>query len=284
MTKAAIHLLRCKAEPLPQGDAFAVQRSAISVLESSFLERPTARVKRGATWHIGNTRRTREGVLSFALGRDAVLRAQQFDEGAREFQEIEQRHAPFTFGVFDPKSQTVGVLIRQGVSLNAKEVADKIEALLESTGIARQANRRISVDFIPDPTGFIDTIRSAYRVTRFEFSFTVPNPPDDEKYIQRPLKDFAKRADATEGKASIRGDRLNAEELVEVASAVAATGDDATANVQMTQGAPILKKRLGANSLREPVEGEGEDAIASVILEAMRRAYDFVRKADGRAD
>lgn len=90
--------------------------------------------------------------------------------------------------------------------------------------------------------------------------------------------------DVLGGKASVRGEKLDTDELIDVASAVAATGDDATANVQMSPGAPILRKRLGSNSLREPVEGEDEDAVATVILNAMRRAYDFVRKADDRRE
>ena len=278
MTKSAIHLLRCTAEQLPQQDAFADDASAPEIIERSFLERPTAKVSRGSIWHIGNTRQTENNALSFALGRDAVLKAQQFDAGAREFREIEQRHAPFTFGVFDPRDQTIGILIRQGVSLSAREVADKIEALLESTGHARRANRKISVDFIPDPTGFVETLRLAHRVTRFEFSFSLPNPPDDEKYIQRPLKVFAQGAGATEGKASIKGNQLNTERLIELAGAVAATGDDATANVQMSPGSPIVRKRLGANAIREPVDGQDDDSVARVILDAMRRAYASVRK------
>ena len=227
---SAIHLLRCKAEQLPQADAFTKDLTAIEVIESSLLERPTTSVRRGSIWHVGNATRGPEGSITFALGREAVLTAPQFDEKLKEFTEVEQKQAPFTVGVFDRDTQTVGVLIRPGVSLNAREVASKLEALLESTGIARRANRRISVDFIPDPTGFIESIRKCYRITRFEFSFTLPNPPDDDKYIQRPLKDFAQRAHATEGKASVKGESLDKNEVIDVATAVAASGDDATAN------------------------------------------------------
>lgn len=277
MLNTAIHLLRCKAEVLPQGDALAIDMPPIEVIEKSLLKRPTTRVSRGSLWHIGNTRRTKEGALAFALGRDAVLKAQEFDENSKEFRETEKRHAPFTIGVFDPKYQTLGILIRQGVSLSAKEIADKIQLLLESAGVAREANRRISVDFIPDPSGFMDTLRSAHRITRFEFSFSLPNPPDDEKYIQRPLKAFAQEAGANEGKASIRGSSLNAEPLIELAGAIASTGDDATANVQSKPGAPVLRKRLGSNSLRESIRIEEADSVSSIILSGMRRAYSSVR-------
>ncbi len=96
-----MHLLRCKAEPLPQLDAFAAYLPSAEIISASFLARPTARVPRGAIWHIGNTSRTTEGGIFFALGRESVVTAQHFDEAAREFQEIEQIHAPFTVGVFD---------------------------------------------------------------------------------------------------------------------------------------------------------------------------------------
>ncbi|HQV03844.1 MULTISPECIES: hypothetical protein [unclassified Novosphingobium] len=278
----AIHLLRCKAEPLPQGDAFSEEMSAVDVLIKSFLARPTASVRRNSTWHIGNTVESKAGWITFALGREAVLLAPQFDEKLREFKEVEQAHAPFTVGVFDPRDQTIGILIRPGVSLNAREVAAKIEALLESAGVARRANRQVRVDFIPDPTGFIESIRSAHRITRFEFSFTLPNPPDDNKYIQRPLKEFAAKAGAVEGKAAFKGDNLDKDEIEEVSIAVAASGDDATANIQSSPRAPIVRKRLSVNALREAIESTeltGKiGGIGAAIHQAMRRAYSNLRK------
>lgn len=272
----SIHLLRCKAELLPQVDAFAVEMSAIDVLSKSFLARPTSKVSRGSVWHIGNSERKGE-VVYFALGREAVLNAPEFDEKLKEFREVEKRQAPFTVGVFDPRDQTIGILVRQGVSLSAKEVAQKLETLLEEAGFARQANRRVRVDFIPDPTGFIEAVANAHRVTRFEFSFTLPNPPKDEKYIQRPLKDFASRAGATEGKASIKGDDLDKNEIIEVAAAVAIAGDDASANIQARPGQKILRKRLSVNALNEQVD-IASDGVAQSILKAMRRSFESVRE------
>lgn len=52
---AFIHLFRCKAEPLPQMDAFAESASPSDVIVRSFMARPTAKVPRGAVWHDGNT-------------------------------------------------------------------------------------------------------------------------------------------------------------------------------------------------------------------------------------
>ncbi len=274
---SSIHLLRCKAEPLPQIDAFKLPRPSTEIVASSFLARPTTKVPRGATWHIGNTTEIEDGGVFFALGREAVLKKQQFHEGRREFEEVEQTQAPFTVGVYDKETQAAGILVRQGVSLSAREVAKKLEILLESAGIAQEHNTRIVVDAISDPRGFIDMLLSASRITRFEFDFSLPNPPDDEKFIQRPLKDFGKRIGATEGKASLKGPELNAEELVELTRAVAAEGDDATANVELVEGGGIERKSLTHNPLREPVEAELHEATGPAILRAVRRAYKRIR-------
>lgn len=274
---SAIHLLRCKAEPLPQADAFASDLKPSEVIIRSFLARPTSRVRRGSVWHIGNSEH-KGGVVFFALGREAVLNAPEFDDKLKEFREVEQKQAPFTVGVFDPRNQTIGVLIRQGVSLNAHEVAGKLQTLLEQPGIAREANRRIRVDFVPDPTGFIEVLEKAHRVTRFEFSFTLPNPPKDEKYVQRPLKDFAMRADATEGKASVKGDSLDKNELVQMAAAVAAAGDDASANVQMKKGQKIQRKRLRMNAIRESLDLEDNESLSDTIVSTMRKAFEEISR------
>lgn len=276
-----IHLVRCKAEPLPQLDAFRRTLSSSEVLAKSFLARPTTRVPRGAVWHIGNAIEMSEGAVFFALGREAVLKAQQFNEGTREFEEIEQAHAPFTVGVYDRDTQATGVLIRPGVSLSAREIATKLQILLESTGIPREHNTHVVVDPVPDPVGFIEILRGASRITRFEFDFSLPNPPDDEKYIQRPLKNFAERVGATEGRASVKGPSLDAEELVDLTRAVAAEGDQAVASVEMKPGSGIVRHGLNQNPLREPVEAQSHEETGHAILRAVRTAYKRLRGSDG---
>ncbi|SEM55574.1 hypothetical protein SAMN05192583_0614 [Sphingomonas gellani] len=167
----------------------------------------------------------RDNGIFFALGREAVVKSQQFNEGRREFEEVEQAQTPFTVGVYDKEAKAAGVLVRPGVSLSRREIATKVQYLLESVGLAQQYNMQIVVDPIPDPQGFIEILLSASRVTRFEFDFSVPNPPDDEKFVQRPLKEHEKRIGATEGKAVLEGPSLDADELVDLTRAVAAEGD-----------------------------------------------------------
>lgn len=280
---SSIHLLRCKAEPRAQMDAFAGKLAPSKIVSQSFMARPTAKVPRGAVWHIGNTEEESDGTVSFALGREAIVKAQQYDTVRREFQEIEQSQAPFTIGVFDPATQVAGILIRGGVSLGVSEVARKLQILLEEAGIAKANNSEIVVDFIPDPAGFIEVLRQAHRVTRFEFEFSPPNPPDDNKYIKEPLKRFAERVGATEGKTSVKGPSLDREELIDLTRELAGSGDDVSANVQMTEGAPIERRHLHANPLKEPVDASEHESSAKAIKRAMRKGYEGLQREAGNA-
>ena len=273
----AIHLFRCKAEPRRQIDAFAKSLPSSDIVALAFLKRPTTRVPRGATWHIGNTTETKDRGLFFALGREAIVKAQHFDDGRREFREVEETQSPFTVGVYDRDTQATGILVKAGVSLSAREVSNKLEILLNSSGVAREYNAEIVVDFIPDPQGFIQALTNAVRITRFEFDFSPPNPPDHELLIQRPLKDFAARVHAIDGTTVVRGASLEAEPLIELTHALASTGDNATANVEMRKGGGIIRRNLNTNALREPVEAELHESASEALLRAVRRAYQNVR-------
>jgi len=276
-----IHLLRCKALPLPQLDAFKASRPSADIVRESFLARPSARVPRGAIWHIGNTSKISGGGLFFALGREAVVKAQKFEEGAREFIEVDQAQAPFTVGVYDPKIQVAGVLVKQGVSLAAREVARKLQVLLQEPSIDNRHNTVISVDPILDPVEFVEILREAHRITRFEFNFSLPNPPDDDKYVQRPLKEYAKSIGATEGRGSFKGADLDSEPLIDLTRAIAAEGDQVTANVEMKKGTGITRRALKANAVKEPVDPELHEGTGVAILRALRRAYGRVRGENG---
>jgi hypothetical protein len=275
---AYIHLIRVKAPQKPQRDAFRPELSSDEIIAQSFLKRPTAKVPRGTVWHIGNAAEL-DGSIYFRLGREAVVRAHQFDEVAREFQEIEEEQAPFTHGVYDREFQTAGILGRPGVSLNAKQVANKLQALLASTGIAEKHNAIIEVDPILDPMDMIQALRTAKRITRFEFSFGLKNPPDDHKFFQGPMKSFAAEVGADGGKASLTGPSMDPEKLIDLTRAVAAEGDEVTANLQEREGSTVVRKSLRSNYLRVEIEAQvGE--VGRVISDALRQAYKRVRGSD----
>lgn len=274
----SIFLLRCKAEPRAQMDAFADKEDPSDIIAESFLARPTARVPRGAIWHIGNTSKIRDNAVFFALGREVVVRAQEFDDGLKEFREVEQSQAPFTVGVYDRRSQVAGILVKQGVSMNARELAYKVTILLEEAGIARRNNREIVVDYIPDPDGFIKSLETAFRITRFEFEFTPPNPPGDNKYIRQPLKSFAQRTGAVEGRVSVKGPALNGPELAELARDIAAAGDNAVATIQVSEKSPLERKSLNVNPLREPVVAELHEETGEALLRATEEGFKTLQK------
>lgn len=273
-----VHLLRTKAEQLRQTDAFRRSLPSTQIISQSFLSRPTAKIPKGATWHIGNTEQFEPNAIFFALGREAAVRSQQFNELTREFEESEERQAPFTVGVYDINTQVTGVLQRPGVSLAPHEVAKKLKILLESAGIAREHNCKVSVDVIPDPREFFNILQSAHKIKSFEFEFSLPNPPDDEVYIQRPLKKFAQSSGATSGKAHFKGDSLDPEEIIKITRAVAAEGDQASAKVEMKPGMKAEKKRLRGNPLKARLPELSGNDLPRVILKSIETAYKSLRE------
>lgn len=272
-----IHLLRCKAELRAQSEAFSVAMKPSDVLVESFLARPSAQVMKGTIWHIGNTKILSNGNVFFALGRESLVKDQKFDQISREFGEIESSRYPFTFGVFDPLTQVAGVIIRAGVSLSADDTAKRLNDLLIAAGVGERANREVIVDFIPDPEGFIDLINRAANVIRFDFEFSPPNPPRTDELIQEPLRRFAERASAEKGKATVSGESLNKDALIDLTKAVAATGDNATARIRDFDGAPSRPISLQRNSLRHPLDFQSGEDIGLSISRAMDEAFNQLR-------
>jgi len=225
-----------------------------------------------------------EGV-SFQMGRVQAVTAPHFDEVDHSFFEAETERAPFTWGVFDQKNQSCGILKRSGVSLSAREISSKLEILLNSTNIPEEAGFRVVVDPIVDPDGFIKQLQNAHSIVKFSFTAEFENPFDVEGLIQRPAEKFNEAVGGTRTKVEVEGDSLDKEILEDLSRAVAATGDDAAASVRTTERAPSKRIYLKGTPLQEPVPlqepMETEDAInpLQLMLKATRDAYNRLRNA-----
>lgn len=272
-----IHILRVKCEGLPQGDFLREASNPVDVIIKSFQSKPTADVGRGSEWHIGNVEVLNEGVIGFAMGRTQAVKSPQFDEITHDFLEEEAMRAPFTIGVFDPKTQACGIMRKNGVSQSSSEIAGKLEKLLNSAPFAKESNYIIVAEPIPDPVNFIQAIISAQAVTRFSFTVSRPNPHDVDRLIQGPAKEFTKEAGGEQTKIEVEGPDLNRELLQDVTKAVAADGQKAAADIKPTEGGPSRRVHLSGNPVVERVTSEPSQSIFESMVAATRRAYARVR-------
>lgn len=274
-----MHILRIKCELRAQGSLLSERREPSDVISDSIRATPTAQVGRGSEWHVGNVE-TVDGGLAFAMRRTALITAPQFDQVAHNFREEEVERAPFTFGVFDPVTQSCGVLRKGGVSQSAREIATKLERLLNAAGMATKANSYISVDPISDPTSFLKAIGEAYAVTRFIFTVSRPNPHDVNRLIQKPAQEFTLIANGKTTKVEVDGDKLDQDVLQDTTNAVAVSGDYASADVRPKEGDRAKRIFPRGSPLLESVEDADRNSIFKNILDGTRRGYARVRWSD----
>lgn len=272
-----LHIVRIRCEPLAQPNLFTKPKQPVSVISEAILARPSSNVGRGSEWHIGRAEIIKDDGISFQMGRVQAAKSPQFDEKDHSFFEADTERAPFTWGVFDQKNQSCGILKRTGVSLSAREVSSKLEILLNSTNIPEEAGFRIVVDPIVDPEGFIEQLQSAHEVVKFSFTAEFENPFDVQALIQRPAEKFNEAVGGTRTKVEVEGESLDKEILEDLSRAVAATGDDAAASVRTTERAPSKRIYLKGTPLQEAVEMESASNPLQAMLKATRDAYNRLR-------
>lgn len=272
-----IHLMRIKCETLAQANFLTSVRDPVTVIEQSFQIKPTALVRNGSEWHIGNVELLSNGGVAFAMGRTQAVKSPLFDIDNHDFKEEEALKAPFTIGVFDKETQACGIIRKSGVSQNGYEVAKKLEVLLNSSGLAAETNTQILVETIPDPVGFIEAIFSAKFVKRFSFTVTRPNPHDIDRLIQGPAEEFTEAANGLRTKIEVEGPDLSKELIQDVAHAVAAVGEEATASIVTQAGRRSKRVHLSGNAVVEAVDPDARDSVLNSILNRTREAYYRVR-------
>lgn len=150
-------------------------------------ERPSAELRKGYIWHIGNIRYFSETTGYFAIGRTTNSTIEKFDDQTGNFIEEELEQSPYTHCVFDARIGFVGIAKKASLTQTSKGVAARIEQLLATTLIIAENDISVEIDPIPDPEDFLRLVASAYKVTRFAATFRGPNPFDADEHFQRPL-------------------------------------------------------------------------------------------------
>ncbi|HKR15953.1 hypothetical protein [Rhizorhapis sp.] len=273
-----IHLLRVKCETLPQAQLFTTDQAPVEIITESLRSKPTADVGRGSEWHIGNVEFVADGGISFAMGRTQAVKSPQFDSNTHDFLEEEAMRAPFAFGVFDTKNQVCGIVRKAGVSQKSREIANKLQILLNSSGISAASNREITVEPIGDPIGFIEEIRNADAVIRFSFTVSRPNPADVNRLIQKPAEEFTELSNGSKAKVEVEGENLDKDVIEDVAKAVASVGEHASASVRQPSGGRPKVIHLGGNPVVESISPKNNESVFEAILKGARKAYSRVRE------
>lgn len=238
-------------------------------------ERPSAELRKGYAWHIGNIQYFSENCGYFAIGRTTNSTIEMFDETSGNFVEKELEESPYTHCVFDSDIGFIGIAKKPTLTQTAKGVASRVQELLSIAEIIKRNGITVEIVPIPDPEGFLKLLLSAYRVFRFSATFRGPNPFDADEYFQKPLAVYLSAAGGEKGKTQIQGDDLNREVLESVTRSTAATGNEASARIMKTKSQKPITINLKGDPLKRRYDEETHHPEA--VLADLTELYHKVR-------
>jgi hypothetical protein len=271
-------LYRIKVERPSQSSLFDhPQDTSAELIRQAIESSPAYEIRSGYTWRIGNVEIVDDDGLFFALGRITKSTIETYDEDLASFRIQDQDHAPYTFVVVDLHNQVCAIARKSKIAQKTVSIASNLAKLLSHSRVAAERNVRFVCPEIRDPSKFIAILRDAYAIKSYEMTFSLPNPFDVEADFHRPMEHYLQAANGQSGKTSIAGENLEPDVLVELASSAAATGSDAKATVQMSEGEPPITKGLKGNPATTSANELATAEEKYKFLEKLRDLYAHMR-------
>lgn len=275
MPTLEFHLFRTKFIRPAQGLLFTADLTAQDIFESCLKERPSLELRKNNVWHIGNVEHLVPYGGRFAIGRTTKTTIEKFDQNSGNFTELIDDSGPYTYVYFDSRIGLLGIGKKSKVAADVKAIARKIQKLLARTKLVTYNKIDVRVDFIPDPQGFIEKVSNAYAVKRFKTHFTGPNPIDADELFQKPMSYYCQQLDGQQGSVVVSGEALNDEVIVAVAKSTAATGNGASALIQVDRGSRPTSISFRGDAAKVVV---AQDAEVEETLSAIQQAYREIRE------
>jgi len=278
MASIEYSLFRAKFIKPRQTSFLHIEMTPRQLFLKALEEKPSAELREGYIWHIGNIRYFSEDRGYFAVGRTTNSTIEKFDDLTGNFVEEELEQSPYTHCVFDARIGFIGIAKKASLAQTAKGIAARIEQLLSMTKVIEENNISVEIPPIPDPDGFLRAITSAFRVTRFAASFRGPNPFDADEHFQRPLAVYLSAANGERGKAQIQGEDLNRDVLESVIRSTAATGNEASAKIIKSRPQKAITINLKGDPVRRRYDEK--EHKPELVLADLANLYNKVRNDD----
>ncbi len=278
MASIEYSLFRAKFIKSPQTSLLDENLTAKQLFLNSLAEKPSAELRMGNIWHIGNIENFSDTTGYFAVGRTTNSIIEKFDDLSGNFVEEELEESPYTHCVFDARIGLIGIAKKTNLAPTSLSIADRIEDLLSQTKIIRENNVSVEIRPIPDPEGFLIALASAYQVSSFTAWFRGPNPFDADEHFQKPLSVYLSAANGEKGKAQILGEDLNRKVLQDVTRSTAATGNKASARIKKSGS----QKSITINLKGDPVKRryDEEEHQPQQVLADLTSLYHRIRNDD----
>lgn len=277
MASIEYSLFRAKFIKARQSDLFQNDLLPEQLFVRAVLEKPSAKMRRGYFWKIGNVRLFSSNTGYFAVGRTTKSRIEKIDATTGDFVEQDLDTSPYTHCVFNAALGILGIAKKSNLAPTVDGIAKTIQRLLSRTSVIRNSNSSVEIAPIPDPEGFIAAIDSAYRVSRFGATFHGPNPFDADELFQKPLSVYLASAKGKKGNAQIQGEDLDRDVLRSVTRSTVATGNQASATIEKEPGQKSITMHLKGDAVRLRYE---QDQRSETVLRDLEELYKRVRQRE----
>ncbi len=277
---ADFHLFRLKVYKPRQMRLFVQDKGRLEILREVIFSLPSAELRKGITWHIGNITYLDKDGLYLRIGRISKSTIETYKDGNFVDQEFET--APYTHVILDTGLEVCAIAKKTKLSRTATGIAHRFIELLSRSERAQFYGVEFEIDEINDPEDFITHLRKAYLISNFWVAFSRPNPFDLEYDFLKPVVSFLEKSNGDRGKVEIQAkDGLNHASLEAVVRSVATIGDDAGALILEEEGGKKVKKRLSGNPVVISEEDLTDDQQRKRFLQRVRELYWKIRGNGG---
>lgn len=274
-----VYLFRIK---FVRGDNLALEAEELTpeqIFRKAIEEKPTISLKANSVWLIGNIVYIddEKKTGTFNIGKKRMDSVPKYNESSKNFEEEIEENSPNCKIFFNLEYGILGITNNYALSVNEFSIAEKIQKLLENTNTVDQAFRYVEVTKIKNPETFISRLRGAYCIKKFGVHFSGTNPFDADETFHKPMSAYLDATGGNKGHTLVEGTSLNAETCAQMASSVAATGNDAYARLQDASDEKIVTIKMSQNSAKVIIPDEIKDDDKKII-ELMMNCYYKVRK------
>lgn len=276
MSILEFQLFRIKFIKSDQPSLFDEEKTPTQIFLQALKSKPEYQnANYGSYWHLGNLEiKNTSGY--FAFGKTTLSKIEKYDENSNNFMEEDSETSPFTHVVFDAELGLIAISKKTKLSRTIKGLTKKLKYILDQTKIVSANNVLCLIDPIKNPCTFIQQLKNAHSILKFEAGFVGPNPFDADEYFNKPMSVYLNKANGENGKTIIEGKKLNVEVIEEVTKSVASIGNEANARIQEYEDSAPKKIYLGSEFLMFSIddsEFKKQDALSE-----MRELYHKTRE------
>ena len=268
-------VFRLKVYPSKQSSLFEKEKRPADILKEVIESLPSAELRKGMIWHIGNVRELDKAGLYFRIGRTTTSTIEIYQDGNFLDQEFET--APYTHALIDTNLEICAIAKKTRLSLSILGIANQLVKLLNESEKGRYFQLGFEIDEITDPEDFIAYLHKALAISKFWITFSKPNPFDVNKDFIEPMGRLLRESNGERGKTELQGESLSPDKLEALARSAASTGDNAGALLVPSQTETKVKKHLKGNPVMLKQEDLSDDDQKRNLLEKIRALYHKIR-------